>query len=175
MAWPTWKNPSSPKIYLLDNPILVKIFLGQLPLNISLRRIKSAERKQDTRRILYRNSGEFPSVKFPLKISLPWNFPPHRKFSRWKIIRAENSPPPHTRKMYVCFPITNTIYKQGVNFITYKPFPRGLWGVVLSPKAELIGFSTILNKVDISKFWSDDFEIKRSGEGAQLPSNFFVT
>jgi len=61
----------------------------------------------------------------PLKV-YPQKLPFPRKNLRQKIL------PPKKKSVY--FPITNTIYKQQANFITYRSFPRFLPPYKLSPK-----------------------------------------
>ena len=88
--------------------------LRTITLNISMRKIESPTRKQDIRRISYRNS---PSAKFHLKIKTLGTLLPMKNNIPGKYTRRK-SPPPW--KMYAHFPITNTIglLKQWANFIT---------------------------------------------------------
>ena len=63
----------------------------------------------------------------------------------------------------------NLICPQGHNF---KPLPWGLWGKVHS-QTRFQDFSTLLNKMAISKFWRDVFGLIMGVRGWYLPSNPF--
>ena len=49
------------------------------------------------------------------------------------------------------------------------PFPQGLWGIKSSSKTWLLGFSTMLNKMTISKFRSGDLGKKEQRRGHNWP------
>ena len=95
----------------------------------------------------------FMEIFFPHDNFLHGNYPPHNSIS--------STPSPNQKlplKTSVHFPITQfPITKTVVKVCNLQPLPRGLWKSNASPKIQLYGFSTILNKMAISEFCSDEF------------------
>jgi hypothetical protein len=66
----------------------------------------------------------------------------------YHIASPTNSPPP--KKITVYFPVTNTICKQWAKFIACGPSPGDCRGLS-HPQRQLLDFSTMMNKMAISK------------------------
>ena len=104
----------------------------------------------------------------------------HDRFLQGKILQHSplpSAPPPKQNKIplktSVHFPITITICKHWSKFVTCSPSPRDCGGVNHSQIHCYYGFSTMLNKMAISKFWSVDFGKKMSVGGGLDALQFF--
>ena len=134
-----------------------------------MNKIEPAKRKQEIRRMSYRNCGKIPQCKTsPDKIA-PWKLPSPCKLFPEKIPASENPPSPN-RKMYAYLPTAGVVYSVSKGkFCNLKTFSLGAMGVAggheYLKRYSLFGLSTKLNKMAISKFWSDDFEKKGAWEG----------
>ena len=109
-----------------------------------------------------------------------WNFSsPHDKFLQGKILPRSPLPsPPSQQKKFplkrsVHFQIIITVCKRWSKFVTCSPSPGDCGGVSQPQRHKLLCFSTMLNKMAISKFWSVDFGKNERGRGPRCPPIFW--
>ena len=92
----------------------------------------------------------------------------------WKNPQQNIDPSLHPN-MYTYFPIINSIHKQWANLYNLKTFTLGMWGggfhVIYN--GIFTGFSTMVSKIAMSKFWSDVFGKKVRGKGVATLQYFW--